>query len=232
MSDNIRAGHPDARPSGEVMEPVTPIDTRESMTDEELFAAVRQAIADPGSVLPSQPGETLSTWAARAVTAVVDDEALARMADTLLQQTTIRSVDFRNGMSMELKPARALAANFVGMARAMLSDAPNYSETVVEFPPDDSSVSMELKMARQPERFTLTVQRVGKLTPHQARQAAETRAAEAQSKINKLAHGLAEILGIALDETANPGPALERIVAIVGDLQRPVPDEPSRGGKS
>lgn len=92
------------------------------------------------------------------------NEGVDAMAERLLQETNMRSMDFRNGMSMEIEPARALAANFVGAARAMLGDAPNYSETPVEF---------EFGLAGQPERFVFIAQRVGKLTPHQARQQAE-----------------------------------------------------------
>lgn len=107
------------------------------------------------------PGGVLDT-----ILALVEGQALDRMADRLLAETNLRAMDFRNGMSMEIEPARALAANFVGAARAMLCDAPNYSETPLEF---------SFGLAGKSERFAFIVQRVGAgaLTPHEARQAAE-----------------------------------------------------------
>lgn len=98
--------------------------------------------------------------------AVIEEAALDRMVERLLEETNLRAMDFRNGMSMELEPARALVANFVGAARAMLGEAPNYSETPLEF---------NFGLAGQTERFAFIVQRVGggALTPHEARQAAD-----------------------------------------------------------
>ena len=56
--------------------------------------------------------------------------------------------------------------NIGAAARAMLGDAPNYSET---------RLSMDVKVAESPELYTLVVQRHGPgvLTPHEARQKAE-----------------------------------------------------------
>jgi hypothetical protein len=69
-------------------------------------------------------------------------------------------------MTMEVEPAREMVAYWVGAARAMLGDAPNYSETPIE---------MEVKVGESPERFAFVLQRVAPeaLTPHQARQRAE-----------------------------------------------------------
>jgi hypothetical protein len=124
----------------------------------------------------------LATGLADALVDVVDDEALDRMANTLLEETNLRAMDFRNGMSMEIEPARALAANFVGAARAMLGGAPNYSET---------PVTMLTSLAADPdqpatwEKFAFIVQRIapGKLTPHEARMAAEQRAERAEVEL-------------------------------------------------
>lgn len=103
-----------------------------------------------------------------------DEEARERWIQKQLDETGLKSMDFRNGMTMEIEPARELVAQWVGAARAMLGDAPNYSETPIE---------MEVKVAEAPERFVFILQRVGKLTPHQARQQAEARAEQAEAAI-------------------------------------------------
>ncbi|MFI8853652.1 hypothetical protein ACIGW3_26150 [Streptomyces sp. NPDC053499] len=95
-----------------------------------------------------------------------DEEARERWVQKQLAETGLRAADFRNGMAMEIEPARELVAHWVGAARAMLGDAPNYTET---------PVSMEVKVGESPERFAFVLQRVGygALTPHEARQRAE-----------------------------------------------------------
>jgi hypothetical protein len=95
-----------------------------------------------------------------------DDAARERWIEKQLAETGLKSMDFRNGMNMEIKPARELVAHWVAAARTMLGDAPNYSETPIE---------MEVKVAESPERFAFVLQRVAPdaLTPHQARQMAE-----------------------------------------------------------
>ncbi|NUH35295.1 hypothetical protein HUF15_00675 [Streptomyces samsunensis] len=100
-----------------------------------------------------------------------DDEARERWIQKQLAETGIRSMDFRNGIAMDIEPARELCAHFVGAARAMLGDAPNYSETKLSF---------DVKVAESPELYTLVVQRHGPgvLTPHEARQRAEGALAE------------------------------------------------------
>ncbi|MFI0768593.1 hypothetical protein ACH4TQ_27455 [Streptomyces sp. NPDC021218] len=100
-----------------------------------------------------------------------DDEARERWIQKQLDETGIRAMDFRNGITMDIEPARELCAHFVGAARAMLGDAPNYSETKLEF---------DVKVAESPELYTLVVQRHGPgvLTPHEARQRAEKARAE------------------------------------------------------
>lgn len=96
-----------------------------------------------------------------------DDEARERWITKQLDETGIRSMEFRNGAHMDLEPARELVAHWVAAARTMLGDAPNYSETKIEF---------DVKVAESPEMYTLVVQRhaPGALTPHEARQRAET----------------------------------------------------------
>jgi hypothetical protein len=106
-----------------------------------------------------------------------DDEARERWIQKQLDETGLKAMDFRNGMSMEIEPAREMVAHWVGAARAMLGDAPNYSETPIE---------MEVKVAESPERFAFVLQRVGKLTPHQARQQAEQRAERAEAALREV----------------------------------------------
>lgn len=107
-----------------------------------------------------------------------DEEARERWIEQQLAQTGLKAMDFRNGMAMELEPARELVAHWVGAARAMLGDAPNYTETPVE---------MEVKVGESPERFAFVLQRVAPdaLTPHQARQRAEERADKAEAAIDR-----------------------------------------------
>ena len=103
-----------------------------------------------------------------AVRAVLAEAAAKQWIDKQLAEIGLKAMDFRNGMSMEIEPAREMVAHWVGAARAMLGDAPNYSETPIE---------MEVKVGESPERYAFVLQRVGKLTPHQARQRAEARIA-------------------------------------------------------
>ncbi|WP_282795158.1 hypothetical protein [Streptomyces sp. CC224B] len=95
-----------------------------------------------------------------------DAEARERWIQKQLEETALRAADFRDGMSMEIEPAREMVAHWVGAARAMLGDTPNYTETPIE---------MQVKVGEDPQRFAFVLQRVapGALTPHQARQRAE-----------------------------------------------------------
>ncbi|MFD9368801.1 hypothetical protein ACFWA6_14005 [Streptomyces sp. NPDC060020] len=105
------------------------------------------------------------------------EEARERWIQKQLDETGLKSMDFRNGATMDLEPARDMVAQWVGAARAMLGDAPNYSETPIE---------MVVKVAEDPERFAFILQRVGKLTPHEARQQAEQRAEQAEAVVARV----------------------------------------------
>lgn len=109
------------------------------------------------------------------VEAVLAEAAAERWIEKQLAETGLRSVDFRNGVEMNIVSARELLAHWVAAARTMLGDAPNYTETRLE---------MDVKVAESPELYTLVVQRhtPGALTPHEARQKAEK--------------GLTDVLGI------------------------------------
>ncbi|MBE4790295.1 hypothetical protein [Streptomyces caniscabiei] len=114
-----------------------------------------------------------------AVGAVLDHAAAREWIDKQIEQTGIRAMDFRNGMQMELEPARELLAHQVAAARAMLGDAPNYTETKLEY---------DVKVAESPELYTIVIQRhaPGALTPHEARQKAEARVAELEAELERL----------------------------------------------
>jgi hypothetical protein len=71
-------------------------------------------------------------------------------------------------------------------AHTMFADVPNYSETSAEFPNGQAGI-----------RYAFTVQRVGKLTPHEARRAAEARADKADG-------ALADVVP-RLEEADRPG---------------------------
>jgi hypothetical protein len=114
------------------------------------------------------------------VEAVLAEASAQQWIAKQLAETGLKSMDFRNGMTMELEPAQEMVAMWVGAARAMLGDAPNYSETSASFPADadrpGGKYEMEVKVAESLERYVFILQRVGPgtLTPHEARQHAET----------------------------------------------------------
>lgn len=124
---------------------------------------------------------------AEAVMAEIEQEAVDRMAATFVDETRLKSMDFRNGASMDVQPAREIVAAWVAAARAMLGDAPNYSETEIDFGrADPPGFEMEVKLADELDRYVFRVQRRGKLTPHQARKAAEERAERAETKLTRI----------------------------------------------
>ncbi|MER6515061.1 hypothetical protein ABT158_50235 [Nonomuraea sp. NPDC001636] len=108
-----------------------------------------------------------------------DQEAAQALADqTLLRGLTVED----GGINLDLIPPREIAALWVHCAIGMLGDAPNYTETEVKMP----SVSLEISPAGMYDRYALIVQRVGKLTPHEARQQAEARAEQAETAIARV----------------------------------------------
>ncbi|MER7213147.1 hypothetical protein ABT340_39300 [Streptosporangium sp. NPDC000239] len=101
-------------------------------------------------------------------------------AEALADQTLVKGLTVEDGTAtLSLIPPREIAAVWAHCAKGMLGDAPNYSETPVTYP----SVSMEVIPAGEPERYALIVQRVGKLTPHEARQRAEAERDEALAEL-------------------------------------------------
>lgn len=119
---------------------------------------------------------------ADAVLEVIDEETVRALCAEHIKNTGIRSMEFRNGAKMEFQAARDLAAYWVGASRALLEGAENYSETTMTFGiPED-----------RPNRYSFVVQRVGKLTPHEARRKAEEERDEALAEAERLRDLIAE----------------------------------------
>jgi hypothetical protein len=141
----------------------------------------------------------------------VGDDATEKVADRLMADLKLRSMEIRNGtMDMDLTDARELCAMFVSAARAMLGDAPNYTETPIGFP--KAHVDFEVKIAESPDDwYVLTVQRKWGMTPHEARLKAEAErdqlqrqleAAEAQpTEVAQLYKLLADLVPLDDDAT-------------------------------
>lgn len=111
------------------------------------------------------------------------DAQLDQRAEKLVDQTMLQELAVRDGVpTVTVIPAPELAAIMFDSFREMLGDAPNYTETILE----PSGVAMVVGAAGERERFALTLQRVGRITPHQARQAAEQRAERAEAENKEL----------------------------------------------
>jgi hypothetical protein len=151
----------------------------------ELAAAV---LAEECPAAIAAFGEDAAAVLRPVIEAVLTEAAAERFIADQLAKTGLKALDFRNGMSMEVEPARELVALWVGAARAMLGDAPNYSETRVEIP-----VEMVVGVAEDPQRYAFTLQRVGRLTPHEARLRAEKERDAAQAEAQQLRNHIAKL---------------------------------------
>jgi hypothetical protein len=130
----------------------------------EVIKALVSAAGDFGAETITATPEAF----ADAVLAVFDEEAANRMAGQLVAECRFRAMEIRDGrIVLEMSAAREIAAMWTGAARAMLENAENYSETAMTF--TDKGPGPHRK-------YAFTVQKVGRLTPHQARQRAEARA--------------------------------------------------------
>jgi hypothetical protein len=99
-----------------------------------------------------------------AILAVLNEEALNRLGAEYVDASRLRALRAEDGHAvLDMVAARDAAAGWVLAARALLDGAENYSET-----------SMEFVDRPRGERYAFTVQRVGKLTPHEARRKAES----------------------------------------------------------
>lgn len=154
--------------------------------DEWLLAAAVEAHNDGRETLADFDGDDLAYLAdgiaaviplVRAAQAAEIERLRAELerridadAEALADKTMMRGLTVKDGaVNLDLIPPREIAAIWVHCAVGMLGDAPNYTETEVKMP----SASMEISPAGSVERYALIVQRVGKLTPHEARQQAE-----------------------------------------------------------
>lgn len=180
----------------------------EEFDDDELLAAYRYGGIRTVDTVPFRTGGLrgvaglVGSWYRteldnlRGEVARLEAEGVDRMAERFVEEARIRSLEIRNGsVNLDMEPARELVAAWVGAARTMLGDAPNYTETVVAIPTDDDpTVSMEVKLAGEFERYAFTLQRVGKLTPHQARMRAEVERMAERGRADKAVALVAEIL--------------------------------------
>jgi hypothetical protein len=149
---------------------------------EQIRAAALDAVNE---VLDDTP---LAERVTDAILAVFDEEAVNRLAAEFIAETKLKSMDFRNGGSMELEPARDAAALWVGAARGLLDtvNAENYTE-----------IEMTFGIGEDPRRYAFTCQRVGKLTPHQARRQAEAERDAARDVVREMTRYL-----VPMDEHA------------------------------
>jgi hypothetical protein len=132
----------------------------------DAIAAVREAVKLSGPKAAA---------AADAILTVVDEECVDRLGAQFIADTKLRAMDFTNGAHMDMEPAREVAALWAGAARGLLENAENYAE-----------ISMEFKAGGDFQRYAFTCQKVGKLTPHEARRQAEAERDELRAEVERL----------------------------------------------
>ncbi len=164
--------------------PARPDDPLDPFPDLGQLAADMLRDAHPAAArrLGREPADALRPL----IEALLSEVAVQQWLRRQEEEMGIRSTDFRNGMHMEMQPAREMLAHFVAAARTMLGDAPNYTETKLE---------MDVKVAEAPEMYTVVIQRhgPGALTPHDARLRAEAYA-------ERLATAIQEGLDVLADD--------------------------------
>ncbi|MET8006159.1 hypothetical protein [Nonomuraea glycinis] len=121
-------------------------------------------------------------------------------AKALADKTKLRGISVDGSrVTVDIVPPEEIAATWLHFARQTLGDAVNYAESSYEIPPSANthpevlrSITIPLHPAgKARERYTITVQRVGKLSPHEARILAEDRAQQADAKAERLNRKLA-----------------------------------------
>jgi len=164
-----------------------------------------------GDLLTRVRPETSAGYSPDELDAIADEllsDAVARQwTAEQMAQTKVRTLDFRNGVDMELEPAQDLAASLVAAARTLLGGADNYVEATYAST-EYSAYSMTVSIPELPERYTLTIQRVapGKCTPHEARVRAEEAIAAVWGLISDGAACDAGALGRMLERHGFPAP--------------------------
>ena len=126
-----------------------------------------------------------------AVMAVIEDEAVNRMAEQFVAESRIRALEVRDGkVCLDAYPAREIVAMWIGSARTMIGDAENYIE-------------MDVQLADTGEGYTFHLSRKGKLTPREARKRAEEERDKALAEVERLRASDAVEWGVRFA----PGPA-------------------------
>lgn len=109
------------------------------------------------------------------------ERAQEKAVEELADQAQMKGMTVENGtVALDVVPPHEIALLWVNAARGMLGDAENYTETRIDFP----KTQMEVKLAGEVERFVFTLQRAGKVTPHEARVAAEAERDALQARID------------------------------------------------
>jgi hypothetical protein len=138
----------------------------------DLFA---RAIADPSKILPRVEGESTARWGARAVEATME-AADKEFIDGQVAQANILGWNMNAGVTdLQVSMALETAAGLVTAAKTFLTatGAENYVEQHVH----DRETG---------ERYTLTIQRPGKKTPHELRRQAEFELDERLTQVNRV----------------------------------------------
>ncbi|MET7460421.1 hypothetical protein [Nonomuraea sp. NPDC005501] len=116
-------------------------------------------------------GDTVMQELANAGLAVIDIDA---EAERLADQTMLGGISVDGTrVTLRMVPPEKIAATWLRVAQLTLGDAVNYAESVYELPPAANTHPELLQSITIPlhptgearERYTITVQRVGKLSP-------------------------------------------------------------------
>lgn len=117
------------------------------------------------------------------------DAELARRdhadVEDLVDQVKVRGLTVGpQGVALDMEPPHELVDAMVEQAKRILGDAPNYTET---------PVTLTMKAAGEVQRYAFTVQRVGNLTPHQAREKAEAEVERLTAERDSAARAAADL---------------------------------------
>ncbi|KPC67997.1 hypothetical protein ADL27_57590 [Streptomyces sp. NRRL F-6602] len=152
----------------------------------------------------------------------IADLAMDALADTaaeiLADGTMMRGLNIQDGVvTLETEPAREILLTLVASMRQMLDSygAKNYLET--EIVANNPSVALDLQDGQNPaDSYTVTIQRRRRPTPHEFRQQAEARIADALTECDAIE---AEQHGQHNEDADGMREAVRRIrAALAGDL--------------